>query len=93
MIFSIDGSPHGLSSDVEVHKQFLISFNIEMLRSPDATITGIVSRILKAISQLEEVSSLNPSEKTKYLKRCSYLLRYVSQSILNSWESSGPFIA
>lgn len=75
MIFSIDSSPHGLSSDVEVRKQFLISFNIEMLRLPDATITAIVSRILRAISQLEEVPSLNPSEKTKYLKHRSYLLR------------------
>lgn len=74
MIFSIDSSPHGLPSDVKVHEQFLISFNIEMLHSPDATITGIVSRILRAISQSEEVSSLNPSEKTKYLKRRSYLL-------------------
>lgn len=74
MIFSIDSSPHGLSSDVGVRKQFLISFNVEMLCSPGATITGIVSRILRAISQLEEVPSLNPSEKTKYLKRHSYLL-------------------
>lgn len=70
MIFWIDSSPYGLSGDAEVS----ISFNTEMLRSPDATITGIVSRILRAISQLEEVSSLNPSEKTKYLTRRSYLL-------------------
>lgn len=75
MIFSIDSSLHGLSSDVEVRKRCLISFNVEMLRSPDATVTGIVSRILRAISQLEEVSSLNPFEKTKYLKRRGYLLR------------------
>lgn len=75
MIFSIDSSLHSLSSDVEVRKQFLISFNVEMLPSPDATITGIVSRILRAISQLEEVSSLNPFEKTKYLKHRVYLLR------------------
>lgn len=36
--FSIDSSPDGLSSNLEVRKQFLISFNTEMLRSPDATL-------------------------------------------------------
>lgn len=72
--FPTDSSPRRLSGDVEVREQFLISFNTETLRSPDAAIAGIVSRILRAISQLEEVPSLNPFEKTKYSKRRSYLL-------------------